>query len=61
MGRDSDMGTIAPGKLANLVVLARDPLADIANMRSVVLTVKRGRAYPREEFRAVTEEELARD
>ena len=25
------MGAIAPGKLANLVVLARDPLADIAN------------------------------
>ena len=61
MGQDAQMGTIAPGKLANMVVLSRDPLADIANMRSVVLTVKRGRAYPRDDFRPVTPEELARD
>jgi len=25
----ADMGTVAPGKLANLIVLNRDPLADI--------------------------------
>lgn len=61
MGAEAEMGTIAPGKLADMVVLARDPLADIANMRSVTLTVKRGRAWPRDDFRAVTEEELARD
>jgi imidazolonepropionase-like amidohydrolase len=61
MGQDADMGTIAPGKLANMVVLSRDPLADIANMRSVVLSVKRGRAYPRGDFRAVTAKELVRD
>ena len=61
MGRDAEMGTIAPGKLANMVVLARDPIVDIANMRSVVLIVKRGRAYPRADFKAVTTEELARD
>ncbi|WP_085810813.1 amidohydrolase family protein [Sphingomonas sp. TZW2008] len=61
IGVEAEMGTIAPGKLADMVVLARDPLADIANMRSVTLTVKRGRAYPRDDFRAVTEEELSRD
>lgn len=61
MGQESDMGTIAPGKLANMVVLARDPLADIGNMRSVVMTVKRGRAYGREDFKPVTAEELGRD
>lgn len=61
MGAEAEMGTIAPGKLADMVVLARDPLADIANMRSVTLTVKRGRAYSRGDFRAVTEEELSRD
>lgn len=61
MGQSSDMGTIAAGKLANMAVLSRDPLADIANMRSVELTVKRGRAYSRTDFRAVTPEELARD
>jgi imidazolonepropionase-like amidohydrolase len=61
MGLAAEMGTIAPGKLANMVVLARNPLADIANMRSVVMTVKRGRSYPRTDFRPVTPQELARD
>ena len=61
MGQAADMGTITPGKLANMVVLTRNPLADIANMRSVAMTVKRGRAYERADFRPVTEQELARD
>ena len=51
MGEDKDMGTIEPGKLANMVVLARNPLDDVRNFRSVVLTVKRGRQFPRNEFR----------
>ena len=46
LGQDDDIGSIEAGKLANLVVLARDPLADIANVRSLELTVKRGREYP---------------
>jgi imidazolonepropionase-like amidohydrolase len=50
MGAQADMGTIAPGKLANLVVLSENPLSDVRNMRSVVMTVKRGRAYPRSDY-----------
>ncbi|OWK29498.1 amidohydrolase family protein [Sphingomonas dokdonensis] len=61
MGEEATQGTIAAGKLANMVVLARDPLADIANMRSVVMTVKRGRDYQRGAFKPVTAEELGRD
>jgi imidazolonepropionase-like amidohydrolase len=45
------MGTLSAGKLANLVVVARNPLDDIKALREVVLTVKRGRAYPRAEYR----------
>jgi imidazolonepropionase-like amidohydrolase len=48
---DADMGTLAPGKLANLVFVARNPLDDITALREVVLTVKRGRAYPRADYR----------
>jgi imidazolonepropionase-like amidohydrolase len=48
---DADMGTLAPGKLANLVFVARNPLDDITALRTVVLTVKRGRAYPRTDYR----------
>ena len=50
LGQEKDMGTIEPGKLANLVVLAQDPLADIDHLRSVTETVKRGVRYPRSAF-----------
>lgn len=61
MGQADEMGSIAPGKLANLVVLERNPLDDIANMRSVVFTVKRGRAYDRNDYRPITAEEISDD
>ena len=51
MGEDKEMGSIVPGKLANMAVLARNPLDDVRNFRSVVLTVKRGRQFPRNDFR----------
>lgn len=58
-GQAADMGSIAPGKLANFVVLTADPSADIAAIRSIVMTVKRGRAYPRADYRPVKPEELS--
>ena len=33
-----------------MVVLARNPLADLANLKSVIMTVKRGRAIQRKNF-----------
>jgi imidazolonepropionase-like amidohydrolase len=56
-GQEADMGTVAPGKLANLIVLAKDPLATISNIRSIELTVKRGREYPRVGYRPITPDE----
>lgn len=50
MGQQKQMGSIEPGKLANFAVLARNPLDDVHNLRSVVLTVKRGRRFPRADF-----------
>jgi cytosine/adenosine deaminase-related metal-dependent hydrolase len=61
MGQARAMGSIAPGRLADLVVLARDPIADIANLRSVVLTVKRGRVFERRDYRPITREEAPDD
>jgi hypothetical protein len=43
---DDQMGTLAPGKLANLVIVSGNPLDGIGAFRSVVLTIKRGHAYP---------------
>lgn len=51
MGAAAEMGSITPGKLANLVVLSANPLDDVANLRSIVMTVKRGRPYMRSDYR----------
>jgi imidazolonepropionase-like amidohydrolase len=56
-GQDKDMGTIAAGKLADFVVMAKDPSVDIANIRSVVMTVKRGRGYKRVDYVPVKPDE----
>jgi imidazolonepropionase-like amidohydrolase len=50
MGQEREMGTIEPGKLANMVVLASDPMATLDNLESIVLTVKRGRIFRRSDF-----------
>ncbi|UWX04401.1 amidohydrolase family protein [Pseudoxanthomonas sp. NC8] len=54
LGQDKAMGTVEPGKLANLVVLSQDPLADIGHLRSVTETVKHGVRYPRSAFKVET-------
>ncbi|WP_055589648.1 amidohydrolase family protein [Streptacidiphilus griseoplanus] len=55
LGAETDMGTVESGKLANFVVLAEDPLADLAHLRSIVLTVKRGRGFERTDYRPAGE------
>lgn len=50
IGAEATMGTIEAGKLANFVVLAQDPLADMANLTSIAFVVKRGRRYDRSEY-----------
>jgi imidazolonepropionase-like amidohydrolase len=42
-----DFGTIEPGKLADLVMLTADPLADISNLRKVGAVMKNGRRVDR--------------
>jgi imidazolonepropionase-like amidohydrolase len=45
--RLADLGTIEPGKIADLLVLTADPLADISNLRKVAMVFKDGRAVDR--------------
>ena len=48
-GNTAQWGSVAEGKTADFVVLARNPLVDIANTRTVMATVADGRYYsPRE-------------
>jgi len=53
-----DMGTLEPGKLANLIVLDRNPLDDLGNLKSLVMTVKRGREYPRADYVPLTADDI---
>jgi imidazolonepropionase-like amidohydrolase len=40
-----DAGTIEPGKLADLIVVEGDPLADVANAHRVRRVIANGRVY----------------
>ncbi len=46
-GRERDLGTVETGKLADLVILDANPLADIRNVRSVHAVILNGRFLDR--------------
>jgi imidazolonepropionase-like amidohydrolase len=41
------LGTVAPGKIADLVLLDANPLLDVYNTRKIFAVVARGRVYNR--------------
>lgn len=46
LGKDRDLGTIEEGKLADIILLDRNPLDDIRNTRSVAAVIQGGRMMP---------------
>ena len=50
LGRLADLGTVEPGKLADLVLLDRNPLDDIANTRAITAVIAAGRYFSRDEL-----------
>lgn len=48
LGQSAQRGTVAPGKLADLVVLDTDPSRDIRNTTRIDFVVKNGRIYSRD-------------
>jgi hypothetical protein len=47
MGRENDLGTVAPGKIADLVLLDANPLEDIGNTRKISAVVFGGKVFSR--------------
>lgn len=61
IGKEDEMGTVEPGKLANLVVVEKNPLEDLGHLRSVLFTVKRGQRFDRADYRPISPEEIPDD
>ncbi len=45
-GRGKDLGTLAPGKIADLLVVEGDPLADLRALADTAMVVHNGRVVP---------------
>src|SRR2546430_4169868 len=50
MGMEPGIGTLAPGRLADLVILDADPLADAANLSRIHCVIKDGKAFVPDEL-----------
>jgi imidazolonepropionase-like amidohydrolase len=53
MGREKEIGTVEKGKLADLLIVAADPTADVANLREVRWVVRGGAMRPIAELSAL--------
>lgn len=47
LGREQELGSVEPGKLADLLLLSADPLADISNTQAVDTVIKNGSVIDR--------------
>lgn len=50
LGTQEDMGTLEVGKLADLVIVKKNPLTDIKHLRGIEWTIVNGRIFNQEQF-----------
>jgi hypothetical protein len=50
LGKEKDLGTVEQGKIADLVLLDENPLADITNTKKINAVVVRGKLFPKTEL-----------
>lgn len=53
LNQENDFGTIAPGKAADVVLLAANPLDDIHNTRKIIAVIANGRLFDRKTLDAM--------
>ena len=58
LGRPNELGLIARGRLADMVVLDADPLADVAHLSRIAMVVKGGRAFRQDELVSASPEDV---
>jgi len=51
MNRQEDLGTVQAGKVADLLILAADPVADVFNFRQREAVIRGGRFHSRHSLR----------
>lgn len=59
IGKEKELGSIASGKLADMVVLDKNPLEDATNYSSIALVIKDGEVFNPKELLSPTPEDLA--
>jgi adenine deaminase len=60
IGAGNDIGSLEVGKLADLIVLDKNPLENIRNTESVIYTMVNGRLYDTETMNEIGNHESAR-
>lgn len=60
IGMDTEIGSLKAGKLADLIILDKDPLVDIQNTNSVRYTMINGRLYDTETMNEIGQKEKKR-
>lgn len=55
MGRDNELGSIEPGKLADMILLEKNPLADVSNTQTIETVIANGRVFRRHDLDALLE------
>ena len=45
LGRETDLGTVKPGRFADVIAVNGDPLRDVAELEKVVFVMKGGQVF----------------
>ncbi len=55
LARSHELGTVEPGKIADLVLLEKNPLEEIANTKKIEAVIANGRLFRRPDLDAMLE------